>query len=180
YLEQEAVETVDWETDYHESLCQDHLERPTFYQVTTSFEIDSVSIIDDRYLTVDMSGFWYGGGAAGYYPRAYYLFDLETGEILSINDFYTGTEKEFIELVAKKTVENFLTFDEYSSPYYGSNEDEVYSDAKSFVSFGGLIRFTDEGIYYCFLPDEVAVYQVDHVEIFIPYEELLGRETLKP
>ena len=180
YLEQKALEMSDWEKDYYETSCADHSERPTFCQVTNSFGMDSAFVIDGRYLAVDMSGFWYGGGSAGYYPRAYYLFDLETGESLSINDFYTGTEKEFIELVAKKTVENFLTFDEYSSPYYGSDEDEVYSDARSFVSFGGLIRFTDDGIYYCFLPDEVAVYQVDYVEIFIPYEELLGRETLKP
>ena len=178
FLEQEAVRTVDWETDYYESSCADHSERPTSFQVTYSLKVDSAFIIDGRYLAVDMSGFWYGGGSAGYYPRKQYMFDLKTGEDLSIKDFYTGTEKEFTELVAQKTVEDFLSFDEYSSPYYGSNEDEVRSDAKSFISFDGFIRFTEDGIYYCYLPDQIAVVQVDYIEIFIPYEELLGRETL--
>ena len=179
YLEQEAVETVDWETDYHESLCQDHLERPTFYQVTTSFEIDSVSIIDDRYLTVDMSGFWYGGGSAGYYPRKQYMFDLETGEDLSIKDFYTGSEKEFIDLVVRKTVEDFGSYDQDSSPYYAWEGYEIEDEACRYVYVDGFIRFTAEGIYYCYTPGTIGYLPVGYIEVLIPYEDLLGRETLK-
>ncbi|MCR5618925.1 MAG: hypothetical protein K6F65_02410, partial [Lachnospiraceae bacterium] len=178
FLEQEAAETVSWEVDYHESSCSDHLERPTSYQVTTSFEIDSVSVIDDRYLTVDMSGFWYGGGAAGYYPGKQFLLDLETGDDLSITDFYTGTEKEFTDLVVRKTVDDFLSYDEDSSPYYSWEGYEISDEARRYVSMDGFIRFAGDGIYYCYEPGDIGYLPVGYIEVFIPYEELLGRETL--
>ncbi|MBO4608273.1 MAG: hypothetical protein J5696_00215 [Lachnospiraceae bacterium] len=179
FLEQEAVQTVDWETDYHESSCTDHSERPTFYQVTTSFEIASACIIDDRYLTVDMSGFWYGGGASGYSPEKQYLFDLETGENLTIKDFYTGSEKEFIDLVVRKTVEDFGSYDQDSSPYYAWEGYEIEDEARRYVSVDGFIRFSAEGIYYCYTPGTIGYLPVGYIEVLIPYEDLLGRETLK-
>ncbi|MBO7355288.1 MAG: hypothetical protein J6U50_01515, partial [Lachnospiraceae bacterium] len=48
--------------DVYDSPCEDHQEHPSWYRVTEDYNVSKVNIIDDRYLAVNMSGYWYGGG----------------------------------------------------------------------------------------------------------------------
>ena len=164
---------------YYNSACEDHRENPTWYRVTDDWTVAGVNFIGDKYLTVDMGGYWYGGGAHGYPSRNQYLFDLETGEELSITDFYSGKEKDFKTLVADKTKEYYLSLDENMNPFYTSDEETIYSDAyeNAFLDDGN-IDYTEDGIIYYYPPYIMGPYAAGYIDIFISYEELLGRDSL--
>ncbi|MCR5620066.1 MAG: RsiV family protein [Lachnospiraceae bacterium] len=166
-------------SDYYETECADHQANPTWYRVTDDWNVSSVGFIDDKYLTVEMSGYWYGGGAHGYPSRNQYLFDIETGEEKSIGDFYTGTEKDFKTLVAEKTRDYFLSLDQYENPFYTDDEDIIYSDAYDNVYLDdGNIEYLYNGIIYYYPPYLMGPYATGYIDIFIPYSELLGRANL--
>ncbi|MBP5472968.1 MAG: DUF3298 domain-containing protein, partial [Lachnospiraceae bacterium] len=164
---------------YIGSECADHQANPTWYRVTDDWTVTGVGIIDDKYLTVNMGGYWYGGGAHGYPSRNQYLFDLETGEELSIEDFYTGSEKDFKTLVAEKTRDYYLSLDPNSNPFYTDDEDIIYSDAYENVYLeDGNIEYLEDGIIYYYPPYLMGPYAAGYIDIFIPYSELLGRASL--
>ena len=165
--------------DNYGSECADHQEMPHWYRVTDDWTVSGVGFIDDRYLTVDMSGYWYGGGAHGYPSRDQFAFDLKTGELLSIKDLYEGTEKDFKTLVAENTKEYFLSLDYYENPFYGEDADAIYSEAYEnvFLEDGNII-FTEDGIIYFYQPYLMGPYASGYIDIFISYEELLGRSSL--
>ncbi len=161
--------------------CEDHQEHPNWYRVTNDYYVSDIEIICDNYLTVNMTGYWYGGGAHGMPYRGQYLFDLTTGEAKSFTDFYEGTEVEFKALVAEKTKEDFLGYDleNYGSPYFSSDADQIYSEAYEYASLDrGTIEFAEDGIYFYYPPYEMGPYAAGFIDIFISYEELLGRATL--
>ena len=165
--------------DYYETECEEHQANPTWYRVTDDWNVSCVGIIDDKYLTVNMGGYWYGGGAHGYPSRNQYLFDIETGEEKSIGDFYTGTEKEFKTLVAEKTRDYFRSLDTYENPFYTDDEDIIYSDAYENVYLNdGNIEYQNDGIIYYYPPYLMGPYAAGYIDIFIPYSELLGRASL--
>lgn len=165
--------------DYYETECEEHQANPTWYRVTDDWNVSCVGIIDDKYLTVNMGGYWYGGGAHGYPSRNQYLFDIETGEEKSIGDFYTGTEKEFKTLVAEKTRDYFRSLDTYENPFYTDDEDIIYSDAYENVYLNdGNIEYQNDGIIYYYPPYLMGPYAAGYIDIFIPYSELLGRAGL--
>ncbi|MCR4789329.1 MAG: hypothetical protein K5888_12170, partial [Lachnospiraceae bacterium] len=124
-----AMAVYDDPVEYSEEDCQSHLEDPIMWDMTTEYYISNVFIIDDRYLAINMDGYWYGGGAHGSPLRNQYLFDLETGESKTLSDFYKGTTEEFKELVARATADDFLTYEDGDSPYFAESEEEVYSQA---------------------------------------------------
>ena len=165
--------------DYYETECEEHQANPTWYRVTDDWNVSCVGIIDDKYLTVNMGGYWYGGGAHGYPSRNQYLFDIETGEEKSIGDFYTGTEKEFKTLIAEKTRDYFRSLDTYENPFYTDDEDIIYSDAYENVYLNdGNIEYQNDGIIYYYPPYLMGPYAAGYIDIFIPYSELLGRAGL--
>lgn len=166
-------------SDYYETECADHQANPQWYRVTADWTVSKVEIIDDKYLTVNMGGYWYGGGAHGYPSRNQYLFDLETGEELSIEDFYTGSEKDFKTLVAEKTRDYYRSHDYYENPFYTDDEDIIYSDAYENVFLDdGNIEYLYNGIIYYYPPYLMGPYAAGYIDIFIPYSELLGRASL--
>ena len=183
YMYENMITFVDDNTleaeGYIGSECADHQANPTWYRVTDDWTVSGVGIIDDKYLTVNMGGYWYGGGAHGYPSRNQYLFDLETGEEKSIGDFYTGTEKQFKELVAEKTRDYYLSLDPNSNPFYTDDEDIIYSDAYENVYLeDGNIEYLEDGIIYYYPPYLMGPYAAGYIDIFIPYSELLGRASL--
>ncbi|MBR5944070.1 MAG: DUF4163 domain-containing protein, partial [Lachnospiraceae bacterium] len=160
--------------------CDEHKEHPEWYQTTEDTYVVKVEIINDRYLAVYMDGYWYGGGAHGMPLRDQDLFDLETGDELTLADLYTGTEEDFKLLIAEKTKEDYLSYDEYELPYYsGDNVDAVYNQAyESAALNGGNVVFTQDGIYYYYPPYEMGPYAAGYIDIFISYKDLLGRDDL--
>ena len=167
------------EGDVYDSPCEDHQEHPAWYRVTEDINVSEVNIIDDRYLAVNMSGYWYGGGAHGMPMRNQYLFDLETGEELFFTDFYTGTEEEFKTLIAEKTVEDCERYGDFA-PYYDPDDlDQLYEDAYNYAWLGeNNIEFTDDGIIYYYTPYQMGPYAAGYIEFTIFYVELFNRGTL--
>jgi hypothetical protein len=162
-----------------DSECDYHKESPWQCRVTDDLNVGGVHLIGDHYMTVDMSGYWYGGGAHGYPNRNQYLFDLNTGENLELTDFYTGTEEEFKKLVAEKTKEDFLSYSYDDSPYFSEDAGEIYDQAYEEASFEtSNIEFTEDGIILIYPPYDMGSYAAGYIEIFISYKELLGRDSL--
>ena len=161
-----------------DEFCQDHQENPTAWCETTEETVSNVRILNDRYLAVDYSEYWYGGGVHGFPGMGQYLFDLTTGEELTIQDFYSGTEDAFKRLVAEKTQEDFRTYKTYKSesPYFAQDEAEVYQEAYDNVSLDTAnVTFEENGVYYNFMPYEMGPYSSGLISVFISYQDLLGR-----
>ncbi len=166
---------------YIDSSCEDHQEHPSWYRVTNDYYVSNICVICDNYLTIDISGYWYGGGAHGMPSRVQYLFDTNTGEVKTLSDFYPGTENDFKALVAEKTKEHFLSYDDedFGTPYFAADAETVYDQAYDLVSLNsGTVEFTDEGIIYYYPPYEMGPYASGFIDIKISYDELLGRNSL--
>ncbi len=162
-----------------DEYCEDHKEYPTQWCTTTDGYVQSAEILDSRILTVEMTGYIYSGGAHGYPTRGQMVFDLETGEQLTIRDFYTGTEEDFRKLVAEKTREDYSGYDWEYNPYFAEDENAVYSQAYDYAGFDTTqIEFMEDGAIIVYSPYEMGAYASGYIDVFIPYEELLGRSTL--
>ena len=173
--------------------CEDHLENPTMWGMTLENEVGDIAILSDKYLTIGYNGYWYGGGVHGT-PSAYQrIFDLETGAEVSLGNFYTGSDESFKKLVAEKTKEDFLSYEEGNSPYYAETAEQVYQDAYQYVNMYsgqlffeeeggnkdyGNIFFEEDGIRFLYSPYDMGPYASGFISIFISYQELLGRDSL--
>jgi hypothetical protein len=166
------------EVTYDESECEDHQAYPSQYNVTDDTYVDGVTILQDKYLCIDVSGYWYGGGAHGMPYENQKLFDLETGDEKTLSDFYTGTEDEFKTLIANKTVDDYNSYPEGQSPYMVDDADEIYGMAYESVRLDGIINFAEDGITYSYEPYVMGPYASGYINIFVSYEELLGRNSL--
>ena len=156
--------------------CDEHQEYPEMNCETTDYQVTDVSVIEDRYLTVSYSSYYYSGGAHGEPMRWQFLFDLTTGERLRLTDFYEGTEDEFKELVATKIQEDYSTAE--PSTYFAGSEDEAYEQAYESAQIDDRAVFTEDGIDYMFYPYDLGPFASGFITVHITYEELLGRSTL--
>ncbi|MBR3469480.1 MAG: DUF4163 domain-containing protein [Lachnospiraceae bacterium] len=164
-----------------DEYCEEHLEMPYVYCETVEDEVNNVRIFGDRYLAVDYNSYWYGGGAHGMPFMGQYLFDLTTGDRLYLKDFYTGSERDFKNLVANKTREDFLSYgdDEYGTPYFATDARSLFNEAYENAGIEkSHVEFSEEGIYVIYDPYEMGPFASGFIEIFISYEELLGRPNL--
>ena len=165
--------------EYWSSDCSEHQEHPEWYTITDDYTVSAVRIINNKYLAVDMGGYWYAGGAHGMPLRAQHMFDLETGEEKTIVDFYTLSNDDFKALVAYKTKEDFLSYTDGESPYFAADADTVFDQAYEYADLdGGTVDFAEDGIYYYYPPYEMGPYAAGYIDVFISYEELLGRKDL--
>lgn len=141
------------------------------YPETDYSYIDSVEIINEKYLSVTTDGYWYGGGAHGYPSIVHTLFDLETGEVVTLLDFYNGTELELKELIATKTKEDCESYESDYGPYY-SDSDAAYRDAYDAVSFDYIPGYIVEGGFVVsYAPYMLGPYASGYIEFFIPFED---------
>ncbi len=165
------------DTTFADSSCQEHQEDPDMYCVTDEDRVLDVYVIENKYLSVYMSGYWYGGGAHGMPSRGQFLFDLTTGQRLGIKDFYKGSEEEFKQLIASKVKEDFCK--EGKEYYYlAENADEVYSQAYESAALDDRAVFAENGLDFLFYPYDLGPYSSGFITVHVSYEELLGRSTL--
>ncbi len=152
---------------YDAEECEYHQEYPEGYCITYDATVQDVEFIKDKYFSVRMESYWYGGGAHGSTSFNQYLFDPDTGRRLTIKDFYLGSEEDFKTLCAKKTVEDLENYsEEYSSPYYTENPDDLYKDAYDTVSFEhSNISYDEDGIYLVYEPYEIGPYSSGFISI---------------
>lgn len=142
------------------------------YPYTYDMYIDQVMKIGSHYFTVDYTGYEYWGGAHGYPYREHYLFDLDTGSLLTINDIYSGSEETFKEVVATYSVKHWK---ENSEIYFfdpATEENVVYQDFFDNARLDMLIRFKEKNLVIEYSPYEYGPYAAGFIEVEIPYEAL--------
>lgn len=161
----------------------DHDEEYSYFKNTNDNYVDSVCVIENRYIVIDMKGYWYGGGAHGMPTWYQYAFDMTTGEEVKFADFYNGTDEDLKAIVATKVKEDYEACDASGNgiPYFAASADEAYNTAYEYTSINsGNAFLTPEGITYIFYPYDLASYADGFKEYRISYEEIFGRNTLTP
>ena len=138
--------------------------------------LNDVAIINSRFLVIEMENWWYCGGAHGYYHDDVYVFDLSTGEELSMKSFYSGTEPEFKALIAEKIKDDFR---EYPESYEMESEEDAYNRAYDVAYiYSTSIDYFEDHITYCFNQYELGSYAAGIYKVNVSYEELNGHAEL--
>ncbi|WP_022779518.1 DUF3298 domain-containing protein [Butyrivibrio sp. AE3009] len=158
------------------SSCDDHLESPELHCETSEYHVADVCIIEDRYLAVDYSSYYYSGGAHGEPMRGQFLFDLTTGLRYHLADFYTGTEEQFKHLIADKVKDDFANAEE--TTYFAQTAEEAAQQAYDSAAIDDRAKFTEGGIDFMFYPYDLGPFSSGFITMHVSYEELLGRSTL--
>ena len=154
-LESYSVETVYLE-------CGSH---PTDYpgMYFNNDVIDSVNVINDKYLTVDISSSCAIGGASKFYTQKQLLFDLTTGDKLTFKDFFKGSDDDFRKIVKEK----------YGDESSLEIADWVIKDGDSHIAFRD-----DAVVLFATKFDLTGASDPDLVEYEFTYQEMLGTDTL--
>ena len=140
------------------SECEYHKDSP-YYTFYGDESLCNANIINSRFLVIEMAYCWYGGIARPLSDNDTYVFDLSTGESLSVNNFYPGTKSELNALINEKIKEAY--------------------PQNSYLSFEGIcvdssnISYYDDHITYHFGEYNIGTYEVD-----VSYEELNGHAKL--
>ncbi len=161
YTREEVAEDEEGHQEYAESYCE-----------TNENYVNDVEILHDRYLAVNGSSYWYGGGAHGMPGVEQYVFDLTTGEEISFRDLYSGSEEDFKTLCAEKTREDMLSRGDMS-PYFETDPDTLYQEAYDDVSFEYTqILLREDGAYLNYAPYEMGPYADGFIEVRILDESI--------
>lgn len=144
----------------------------------TKICVTDANILSDKYITVNYEYDSYAGGAHGSYSTNQYMFDIETGEVVTIADLYPGTETEFRDFIADKTREDYLANpDCYYSTSSGAQG--VYNTAREAASFTDVdLEFYEDKVILVYQEYEMGPYAAGQIRIEMTYMELFGRSRL--
>lgn len=148
-----------------DSECEEHKEYPDQYGETYESRVGEVKIMRDRYLVVYESSYWYGGGAHGQPGFGQFMYDLNTGRRMTIQDFFDGSEEDFKKLCAEKTVENMQSYGAEESPYFETDPDIVYQSAYEQNGFLSQVDFMEDGVYLVYPPYEMGPFASGFIEV---------------
>ena len=123
-----------------------------------------------HYLEVNFEGYEYTGGAHGYPLRDHLLFDLSTGELVSMKDLFSGSESIFKSIVAEWTLKDYQSG---QKGYFEADSDEAFEQSVfDAVTFDHGMYFTNEGVVIEYAPYEMGPYAAGYIEVAIPYSAL--------
>lgn len=149
--------------------CEYHEKEYNF--VYQENHVYNVSYRTDKYIVVDESGYWYGGGAHGQEFVSHTLFDLETGEEVTIKDLFKGSLEELKDIVARYTQSDMYNRGE-DSPYFSDDPDEVYNSAFEIISFDYFpCEYGENEIIIEYAPYVMGAYASGIISVSIPYSE---------
>lgn len=171
YLLEDYEQAMD-DVKQYEERGQDECERhgeEYFSMETVDRWLKNVEKVGGHYLQVYMAGNWYGGGAHGTPFRDYLLFDMDTGEPVTFQDLYRGSEEEFKELAVEYTVADWKKGE---NGYFAQTEDDLREEVYESVTMDMLIRFGEEGIVLEYSPYWLGSFADGFIEVPIPYEAL--------
>ncbi len=158
-----------------ESRCELHNEE-YFINAYEEMKLKGVEILNDKFLTVTMNEYYYGGGPHGTYYTEQYIYDLETGEELSMKNFFSESEDKFKELIAENAKENYVNNNE---DYSFTSENDAYNAVKNGASIDSTyIYYAKDHFTYCFGIYELGAYCDGEYRVDVPYEELNGNANL--
>ncbi len=137
-----------------------------------------VDIINNKYLTVLYEKDSYSGGAHGSFRSKQYMFDIDSGEAVTIADLYQGTELEFRNFVAEKTRDDYLND---PTRYYQNSlgAQGVYDTAYDAAGYSNIdMEFYADKAVIVYGEYEMGPYAAGEIRIEVTYKELLGRNRL--
>ncbi len=157
-----------------ESLCKDY--HGEYYSVTyQNYNVNDVYTVGENYISIDMDGYWYGGGAHDLPIYSFNLFDLTTGEQVGIRDLFKGSEEDLKKAVAentKKLAEEQIEDYGYSV-FFAADAEGVYKDAYEYITFDNFEAMYGTDSLTCVIPPyALAPYAAGIIEVKIPYSEL--------
>ena len=122
---------------------------------------DTVLFNDGRYLTLQINGYVFTGGAHGNHPSVVATFDVATGKKLGWKDLVTDEEQ--VKFVLEKQFRNARS--------------EIFEEGFEFseyfpFSIPQAFGLTAEGLYCYYSPYEVTPYAFGTTAFIVPYEEL--------
>lgn len=130
-----------------------------------SSALTGLSYSDSNYICFEMNTYQMNGGAAhGTYANEYFLFDLATGERLTLSDVVGNSDDEIKAIVEK-----------YFDDLCDKNPDTFFPEAKDTVAAmepsDYTFYITNEGITIEFGIYEVSAYANGPTDLLIPYSE---------
>ncbi len=162
-----------------EDECEDHLAYPQMYDETHEWTVSDVRKIGDKYLTIDMDGYWYAGGAHGMPYRDHYLIDLETGEFKTLKDLYDGTDEDFVSLIESIVERDYNNGEDYISYMYTDDYQDIMSNIRQSTSLDMVgVCYMEDGVNIEYAPYVLGPFASGFIQIKVTYQELLGRNSL--
>lgn len=144
---------------------------PCYYSY--DFTIDEVGMLGSHYLQVTYGGYCYTGGAHGFPLLTQCVFDLNTGEQITIDELYAGSGEEFAQLVAENVKDHYdvcMEEDGYT-PYFAESADAAYEDALATDISSATIIFAEDTAYVVYPPYEMGSFASGFIYVPISYEE---------
>jgi hypothetical protein len=172
--------TADDFYDYSDDDCDMHDYEEGLFDTHESL-VWEMHVINDRFLTVDMSTYSMAVGAAHGYGTDYQVvYDFETGKRLKNEDIFRGDEEQFKTFIAEKTREYAANSDEDErSRFFSPDLDGIYDTAYEIASFGDTnLKFYDDHLELVYLQYEIGPYAAGVFYIDISYEDFIGANTL--
>ena len=166
----EAEECASWAAEHYAFL-----EDPTqFIEYYTSIDFGPARVDD---VVVSLSGGHeaYTGGAHGNYGFVGYTFDVETGELLTLDRLIA--DDEGFQEAAIQEILAVLEAEPYVSMIFADYESTV----RGLFAQDGYVSWylSEEGIVITLDPYEVGPYSMGSVEINLPYEDFSQYMALK-
>ena len=89
------------------------------------------------------------------------------------------SDEDFANLMAEVAVRELETNKEFSNQVYDNDKEAVEASVKESTTLDTVtIRFEDKGIYVEYMPYVLGPYASGFVDLYVSYEELLGRDSL--
>lgn len=172
-LDTVLIKKEHYEDPENQTDCEDHEYEQ--YCETEDITIDSVSVLNNKYLTVDTYYYWYAGGAHGMPGIDQYVFDMDTGDQVYAADMFAGTEEDFKVMVANAVVEDYNN----NPDRYYIEKGEVYDTAYEYAGFNSTtIKFMEDGVHVYFAPYSLGPYAMGFIDVVLSYKDFLGRDQL--
>ena len=127
-------------------------------------EVSKITYLDEKVLGFEMNGYDYYGGAHGMPWKDNYLFDLETGERLTLGDLVAVTEEELDSIV----VDAYKNNGEWE--YYWDESENTIIEGISYETTDFTV--TEDGLKFYFYPYALASYAQGFTYATVPYDRL--------
>ncbi len=139
-------------------------DNPWFPSYSFDTEVSKITYLDEKVLGFEMNGYDYYGGAHGMPWKDNYLFDLETGERLTLGDLVAVTEEELDAIV----VDAYKNNGEWE--YYWDESENTIIEGISYETTDFTV--TEDGLKFYFYPYALASYAQGFTYATVPYDRL--------
>ncbi len=133
--------------------------------------IDSVNIVNDTIIALNVYMDNYEGGAHPIYANNYKNINLNNFSIITEDDiFVDGYKEKLTEIIKTKLLET--SFKDYITEETTEEDIKSYFNDFDKIAPNGNFLILDDGIKYIYNPYEIAPYAAGNFEVLIPNSEL--------